>query len=82
MLSTLAGGKDRTFESFSGKTELVLSESDDVKPGDGIVAVVRFFTEEVRLDEKGYLRDSVEWTIGSECQSGWAGFQMRGRSMA
>ena len=56
-----------------GKTELVLSESDDIKPGDSITAAVRFVTEEVRLDEDGYLRDRMEWTIGSECQGSLTG---------
>ena len=69
MLPTFADQKDWIFEGFSGKTELVLSESDDVRPGDDIAVSVQFFTEEVRLDERGYLRDSAEWTIGSECKS-------------
>lgn len=53
----------------------MLNESDDVKPGDNIAVMVQFFTEEVRLDEKGYLRDSASWTIGSECQSDLTGVQ-------
>jgi len=67
---TFAGQKDWIFEEFSGRTELVLDESDDVRFGDDIAVTVRFSTEEVRLDEKGYLRDSASWTIGRECGSG------------
>ena len=53
----------------------MLGEWDDVKPGDKIAVAVQFLTEEVRLDEKEYLRDSTSWTIGSECGSGWTGVQ-------
>jgi len=67
------GQKDWVFENFSGKTELVLSESDDIKSGDTIAVAVRFVTEEVRFDEKGYLRDSAEWTIWSGCGGSWTG---------
>ncbi|KAF9651658.1 hypothetical protein BDM02DRAFT_3154243 [Thelephora ganbajun] len=69
------GQEDWILENFSGKTELALSELDDIKSGDVIAVAVRFVTEEVRLDEKGYLRDSMEWTIGSECKSGWISVQ-------
>jgi len=68
------GQEDRFFESFSGKTELVLSDSDDVKPGDTIAVAVQFLTEEVRFDEREYLRDNAEWTIGSDsCKSDFTG---------
>lgn len=66
---TFAGAKDRIFANFSGKTELVLNESDDVKPGDNIVVAVRFFTEEVRLDDEEYLHASVEWAVRGDCKS-------------
>ena len=46
----------------------MLKESDDIKPGDTIAVAVQFITEEVRLDEEWYLRDSAEWTIGSGCE--------------
>lgn len=70
---TFAGQRDWIFEDFSGKTELVLSESDDVEPGDNIAVTVQFFTQEVRLDEKGYLRGWAKWSIGGECRSDWSG---------
>ena len=44
-----------------------------MKPGDHIAVAVQFFTEEVRLDEKGYLHGSALWTIGSECESDLTG---------
>jgi len=72
---TFAGHEDKIFEDFLGKTELVLSEWDDVKPGDKIAVAVHFFTEEVKLDEGEYLRGGLSWTIGSECRSDWTGVQ-------
>lgn len=78
---TFAGQKDRTFEDFSGKIVLVLSESDDIRPGDTIAVVVRFVTEEIRLDAKGYLRDGAEWTIWRERESGRTSVSTWGCSM-
>lgn len=51
----------------------MLRESDGMKPGDTVVVVVQFVTEDVRLDESGYLHDSAEWAIGSECWSDLTG---------
>jgi hypothetical protein len=79
---TFAGQKDWTFEDFSGKTVLVLSESDDIKPGDTIAVAVWFVTEEIRSDAEGYLRDSAEWTIWRESESGRTGVSTWGCSMA
>ena len=42
------------------KTELIPNESENIKPGDAIAVRVRFVTEDVRLDDDGYLRDRME----------------------
>jgi hypothetical protein len=69
--------QDWTLENLSGRTELVVRESDDIGPEDTIA--VRFVTESVELDENGYLRDCAKRRSGSEYQSDPTGIQTRDR---
>jgi len=63
-------GRRQVFHHFTNSTKLVLDEiEDEVQEGDVISVDVRFWTEEVRVDNDRHLTGSREWVVGTRCGS-------------
>lgn len=64
----LVQGKKEVFYRSTNSTKLVLDElRDDVQVGDIISVDVTFFTEEVKVDEDGFLSGGGDWVIRKRC---------------